>query len=97
MKDLMNHSTIRENSKRKLVSENGKAGDIIDRILVSPNHKKLGFITLHDGKSKYRIFAGINRSDLTPFTLRLSLICKDEPWKISTGDGFECIVYGTFK
>lgn len=77
----------------------GKAGDILQRLIITPGTTSPGNVLIEDGTETARtIFTGGASSvaDLSPIVVELGIRSRDGGWEVTTGANVTVIAVGSF-
>lgn len=77
---------------------NPQGGDWLSHVIIMPQSKKVGAVTISDGADSLVIYqGGVLTGDLVPFNIPLDIQSKSNGFKVSTGAGLQVLAIGDFK
>ena len=96
------YKTVAAGQTAAVLANNGKTGDVIEKLIIVPATTSPGAVTLTDGDgSAFTVFPGGASSveDLKPITVILGAVCRNATtpgWKATTGADVSIIAVGKF-
>lgn len=96
---VADYETVAASQTDQVIGSTGKAGDLLQELLIIPATTSPGAVSIKDGSgSSITVFTGGASSvaDLKPFTVLLGMKSLAGPWKVTTGTNVSVIATGKF-
>lgn len=97
--NLHDYETVAAGQTAQVLGETGKAGDYLERVIITPAVVACGAVTVIDGSTNVISFVGGGTTaldDVKPFAIEIGARSVTGPWKITTGANVSVMAVGDF-
>lgn len=90
------YETVAASQTGQALGTTGKAGDVLQKLVIVPATLAAGSVTLIDNATSISVFVSGTLADLTPIVLDLNMASVSGAWSVTTGANVSVIAVGQF-